>query len=228
MTETFFHDSPSIFDGVSHHVLEIGTVGYMHINKEFRHPSVVKLQPSTHFRSIGFQEVAVQVDELGSVTSTQFFRSVLVDAVGRTKVFVTVHIEYRNENKAHIIQEIDILLFHHHIADKHHAGILAIGFSRVNARLNEDNHTALGTNLGRVLQTILIYDDQRQVTPLGTGTKRRNLHHRRVIGQFLEPSHGFGKTRGFYEVRLLTISHKIFFNGLLSTRDAHQQTEHST
>ena len=200
----------------------------MNINEEFRHPLIVKLQPSTHFRRIGFQEVTVQVDELGGITSTQFFRSVLVDTVGRTEVFMTIHIEYRNEKETDIVQNIDVLLVHNHIAKENHAGILSIRLSRMDTRFYQDYHTSLLTNLHGVLQTVLVYNHQRQVTSLRAGAKRGNLHHRRVIGQFLEPCHRFFKTGSLHKVRLLTISYKILLYGLLSTRHAHQQTDHST
>ena len=82
----------------------------------------------TIYEGFGQTETTLQVDELGGITSTQFFRSVLVDTVGRTEVFMTIHIEYRNEKETDIVHNIDVLLVHNHITKENHAGILAIRF----------------------------------------------------------------------------------------------------
>jgi len=151
LAQSFFHDGTSILNRISHHVLEIGTVRHVYIDEKFRHPTVIELQPSTHFGCIGLQEVTIEVDELGGVSGAQFFGSVLVDAVGGPEIFVSVHIEHGNEEEAHIVQDVDVLLFHHHVAEENHAGILPVGFTRMDARFNQDNHTSLLTDLHGVL-----------------------------------------------------------------------------
>ena len=220
--EAFFHNRAAVFDGVCHHILEIGTIGHVYIDEKFRHPTVIELQPSTHFGRIGLQEVTIEVDELGGVSGAQFFGAVLIDAVGSAEVFMPVHIEHGDEEEAHIIQEVDVLLVHNHIAEENHTGILSVGLTRMDARLNQDNHTSLLADLSGVLQSVLIDNHQRQVASLRAGAKGGYLHHRRVIGQLLEPCHSFSKTGGLHKVRLLAISHKIFFRGLLRARNAHQ------
>ena len=178
LAESFRHQGTAIVDGIGHHVLEIGSVGYMHIDEEFRHPSVIELEPSTHFGCIGLHEVAVQVQVLSGVAGTQFFRSVLIDAVGSAEVLVSVYIEHRDEEEAHIVQEVEVLLLYNKVAEEDHARILTIGFAGMDTRFHQDDDTALLTDLYWVLEAILIDNYERQVASLRTGTERGDIHHR--------------------------------------------------
>ena len=178
LAESFRHQGTTVVDGVGHHILKIGSVGYMHIDEEFWHPSVIELEPSTHFGCIGLHKVAVQVQVLGGVTGTQFFRSVLIDAVGSAEVLVSVYIEYRDKEEAHIIQEVEVLLLYNQVAEEDHACILTIGFAGMNTRFHQNDDTALLTDLYRVLEAILIDNHERQVASLRTGAERSDIHHR--------------------------------------------------
>ena len=160
LAQAFFHDGTTVFDGVGHHILEIGSIGDMHIDEQLRHPTVIELQPSTHFRCISLQEVTIEVDELGGITGTQFFRTILIDTVGCTEILVSVYIEDRDKQEAHMIQDIDVLFLYDHVAKEYHAGILSIRFTGMDTRFNQNNHTTFLTDLNRILQTILIHYHQ--------------------------------------------------------------------
>ena len=109
------HIVSHIVYGICHNILEIRTVGNVHINEEFRQPVIVKFQPGLHLRSISLKEIPVQSQLLCGIPGTQLLRAVLVYTVEGGKILVAVHIEDRNTEETHIIQHINVLLPDNHI-----------------------------------------------------------------------------------------------------------------
>ena len=223
--QTLLHHRASILDGVGCNVLEVGTVCNVNVDKELRHPAIVELQPRAHLRSVGLQEVAVEVEELRCVACSQLLGAILVDAVGGAEILVSIDVEYGNHQKTHVVQQLHILAVHHHITQHNHRRILTVGLARMYARLDENYGATLATNLVRRGETILIYNHKREVASLRTCAERLDVYHLRVVGQLVEECHRLIEMGSLYKVGEFAIGNKLLGRGLALATDAERECQ---
>ena len=213
-----------VFNSIGGYVLEVGTVGDVHVDKEFGHPLVVEFEPGAHFGGVGLEEVTIEVELLSGISCAQLGGTVLVDAVCGAEILVSIYVEDGYKEEAHIVEQLNILPSDNHITNENHRCILAVRLARVNTRLNEDYGAALLADLFGVLQTILVENDCYQIASLRALSECRKIYHRRVVGQFLEVGHSLLCLGCLHKIGLLDQGNKFFGRWFgCCARCAHQE-----
>ena len=131
-------------------VLHVGTVGDVVVDQEIGVPGIENVQPCAHFRSVGLDVIAVQVEALGGVAQAGIARAILLRAMVGAEIFVAVDVENRDDHEDGLIQPGGQLLRDGHIANQHEDGVLTLDFAGVNAALDHDDGLiGFGRGFGR-------------------------------------------------------------------------------
>jgi len=95
----------------------------------------------------------------------------LIDPIVWTKTFLSIHVEYWNEQQHHIIQHLLVPAMDHNVPQKHQARIFAFDLTSMNARLKQYNCLVRGLASGRVELGILVQNQQGQLASLEADAK---------------------------------------------------------
>ena len=156
-------------------VLHVGAVGDVIINQKIGIPGVEDVQPGAHLRRVCLDVIAVQVETLGRVAQAGIAGTILLRAMVRAEIFVTVDVENGDDHEDGLIQPGGQFLSDGHIANQHEDGVLALDFAGVNAALDHDDGlVGFGRGFGR--EGAILGNHQRDHgAPFGCGADVEHL-----------------------------------------------------
>ncbi len=82
----------------------VGAVGHVAIDKQIRLPFIPETKPRTRLRRVGFHVVAIEVLIRAGRAPAHLGWTILIDAIVRTRSFVTVGVVNRNEEQDDVVQ----------------------------------------------------------------------------------------------------------------------------
>jgi len=82
----------------------VRAIGHVVIHQEMRPPGGEHFYPVPHFRRIGFQEIAVEIETGRGASKTLLCGADLVGAMKRRSILVTVNVENRQKEDDDILE----------------------------------------------------------------------------------------------------------------------------
>ena len=125
-------------------MLELRAIGCVQVDIGQRIPGVHEAQHRLHFRRVGLQVVAVQVQVLGGGAPAHFHRAALVRAVPFAKALVPVDVKHRHEQQHLLVERALARAAFEDFAQRQETRILAVDLAGVDAALDQrDGQTCL-------------------------------------------------------------------------------------
>ena len=172
-----------ILHRIGGYILVICAIGGMGVEKQVGLPLVKQGGEGPQFGRIEFGKVAVEVQALGIHAPAHLFRTVLVDAVVWREVGQPVGAQHRDEKEREFVQKVLVFPSRQHVTDEHKHSILAVGFARMDARLDQDDVFSAPTNLLRAGVAVLVNDEQGYIAALGSLPNALVMHFLELLVQ---------------------------------------------
>ncbi len=77
----------------------------MTVDEQIRLPFIPQRKPRTCLRRVGFHVVAIEILIRAGCAPAHFCRAILIDAIVRTRSFVTVGVVDRNEEQDDVVEQ---------------------------------------------------------------------------------------------------------------------------
>jgi hypothetical protein len=123
-------------------VLELGAIGHVQVDVGQRIPRVHQRQHGLHFRRVGLDVVAIEVEVLCRGAPSHFDRAALVGAVVGREALMAVDVEDGDEDQHLLVERAFGGAAFEHLAQRKEAGILAVDLAGVDAALDQHHRQA--------------------------------------------------------------------------------------
>ena len=183
--------------GKGHIILMVGAVGDMKIEIQDRVIFADQPDHGLHFGSICLEIFTVQIVILARRAPTLHQWPALVGAIGARGTLMPVDVENRYKHQIDLVEQA-ILVPEGDIAQQHEAGVLAIDFPRMDARLNKQNRLFTGRSFAR--------DHGNHIPALRRFAEGLNAEQWRSLRHFSGKSDGRRIVRRFHETRFFARS----------------------
>ena len=121
----------------------VSAVSYVAIDKQVGFPLVPETNPGTRFRRVGFHVVAIEILIRAGRAPTHLDWTILVDPIVWARSFVSVGVVNRNEEQDDVCQQSFESFRDAEVAKQSETRVFAVGFTGVNAGLNQDDRFSL-------------------------------------------------------------------------------------
>ena len=157
-------------------MFELRAVGDVQVDVQDRVPLVQQSQHRLHFRRVGLDVVAVQVEVLRGRAPAHFFRSDLVRPVPAAEALVAVYVQHRHEDERGGGERARRRSSVEHFTQREQAGVLAVDLAGVNAALHEHDRPLGTMGCGRVEHAIGGCDEREHRSAFGRASELEAAH----------------------------------------------------
>lgn len=126
-----------------HVVLELGTIGDVQVHVHQRVPLLHQLQHRLHFRRVGLDVVAIEIEVLCGGAPAHLLGAALIGAVARTAALMPIDVEHRHEHPHQLVEHAFAGLAVEQLAQCQKARVLAIDLAGMEAALDQHHRQFL-------------------------------------------------------------------------------------
>lgn len=145
-------------------VFELGAIGDMQVHIHQRIPLLHQPQHRLHFRCVGLEVVAIEIEVLRGGAPAHLFGATLIGAVPGAEALVAVDVEHRHKYPHQFVEHALAGLAVQQLAQRQKARILAVDLAGMDAALHQHHRQLALRGTGRI-QRAACGNDQRLHRP---------------------------------------------------------------